>query len=193
MGRRHQAVAIENDDRRIQFQRLPLAGIEDDPVFREVFDWWQRSRAGRAMPSRADVDPIELKQSLPRLILIEVQDDPPDFRYRLAGTQSYDIHGVELTGRSVLDIRPAGQGRRLWNDLCDMLAHKEPQLVLLRFTNREGNARSYRVMRLPLSNQGEDVDHVLVMQDFGAEAPELRKMYQDLQREDAAGLKPVRG
>ncbi|MCK6449612.1 MAG: PAS domain-containing protein [Alphaproteobacteria bacterium] len=190
MGRSHKALPVEDDGRRIEFQRLPQAGIDGDPVFAEVFVWWQRARGSRAMPSRADIDLDALKRSLPRLLLIEVLDDPPDFRYRLAGTQTYDIHGMELTGKSVLDIKPPAQHRRLWNDLCEMLDEKQPQLVRLRFTNQQGNARSYRVMRLPLSNTGDEVDHILVMQDFGAEGPELRQMYEELRQEDPGAATP---
>ena len=39
------------------------------------------------MPSRRDLDPCEIPQLLPYLILVDVFSDPPDFRYRLIGTQ----------------------------------------------------------------------------------------------------------
>jgi hypothetical protein len=127
--------------------------------------WRSKCRAG-GLPSRADVQPAEVKSMLPRLLFIEVRRHPPDFRYRLTGTGSRDIHGVELTGRSVLDIRPAEHGRRLWNDLCRICADHQPQFLRLQFINQEGSGRSYRVMRLPLAADGVNVDNVIVLNDF---------------------------
>src|SRR3546814_3129193 len=62
---------------------------------------WNRHRGSRRIPARADFDPLELKMILPRLMLLEVVDDPPDFRYRLAGTASRELTGLDWTGHSV--------------------------------------------------------------------------------------------
>src|SRR3546814_12912860 len=56
--------------------------------------YWSERAAGRAAPRRSDIDPLDLLSSLlPHLLLINVERDPPDFRYRLAGTAADTIHG----------------------------------------------------------------------------------------------------
>jgi len=179
MATRHDRIALTDADGGVVFHRLPVTEITD-PDFRLLLEWWHGKRGERAMPARADLDPSELRQLLHRLLIIEVSHEPSDFRYRLAGSQTYDIHGVELTGRCVLDIKPQGQGRLLWNDMCEMLERKQPQHVMLQFTNQEGQPRSYRVLRLPLSRGGDTVDQVLVLQDFGVASHELKDMYREL-------------
>ncbi len=128
--------------------------------------WRAKCRAG-GLPSRADFGPAEVKPMLPRLLFIEIRREPPDFRYRLTGTGSRDIHGVELTGRSILDIRPAEHGRRLWNDLCRLYRDHQPQFRRLEFVNQDGRSRSYSVLRLALAADGATVDNVMVLNDFG--------------------------
>src|SRR3954463_8596069 len=86
----------------VALSRLTIADL-DGPDFQFVYDLWNGKRGARRAPSRADFDPlVEMRRVLPRLMLIDVSRDPPDFRYRLAGTETFFVHGAELTGRSVL-------------------------------------------------------------------------------------------
>lgn len=81
---------------------------------------------------------------------------------------------MELTGRSVLGVVPAKQGRLVWNDLCDLLESWEPQHVQMEFVSRDGFRRPYRVLRLPLFADGVVIDMVMVIQDFGADPQEIK-------------------
>ena len=62
--------------------------------------YWEEKRRGRLMPSRADIDPLELRRYLPGIILIDVVDDARRYVYRLVGTRE-----VAMRGR----IRPASR------------------------------------------------------------------------------------
>jgi hypothetical protein len=54
------------------------------------------------MPSRADMDPVELPRALlPNLFLVDVEESPRRFRYRLVGTELTAIMRRELTGRYI--------------------------------------------------------------------------------------------
>ena len=177
----HRPVAVDPKDRRVQHAHLPLAQALDHPVFRLPCELWQRKRGARRLPSRSDFDPLELKPILSRLMLIEVVPDPPDFRYRLAGTLSRDLTGEDWTGRSVLDLVPLQHGRLLWNALCEMQQTLEPQYVQLSAISSGGQPLSYNVLRLPLGSDGETMDMALVVQDYGNALPLLR-LYFDEQR-----------
>ena len=167
---------------RTRFTRLPIAEIVN-PEFQFVLDLWTRKRADRIAPARAEFDPAELKPVLPRVLLIEVlPGEPVDFRYRLAGTEAYDIHGLELTGRLVSELEPADFAERLRRDLLELVATREPQHVRIDFTNREGNTRSLAVLRLPLSGDGRDVDMILVIQDFGTDPAKLQQIMREVLR-----------
>ena len=65
------------------------------------YKYWDSKRKGRSMPSRADLDPIEMKTFLSSIILVDVEHDPLKFNYRLVGTKEVDARGFDPTGRSV--------------------------------------------------------------------------------------------
>jgi hypothetical protein len=175
----HDPIEVDSRDARAQFTRLPPAQAVENADCRLAIELWESKRAGRIIPSRADFDPVELKPILPRLILIDVLDDPPDFRYRLAGTMSRDLRGVEVTGQSVLELVPRQHGLRLWNDLCEMQRERALQYVQISVIANTGEPLSYRVLRLPLGADGETVDMVMVVQDYGNALPLLRKYFDE--------------
>src|SRR5258708_6705187 len=98
-----------------------------------LHDYWTEKRGLRRMPARGDVDPLELKAVLPHILLIDVARTPLDFRFRLAGTRTYHIFGVDLTGRSVREVEPPALATIVWDSLSELAATGVPQYVQLEF------------------------------------------------------------
>jgi hypothetical protein len=173
---------LELDSSEVRLTRRSFDEL-DAPDFQLVYDLWQRKRGSRRAPARSDFDPIvEMRAALPRLMLLDVLRDPPDFRYRLAGTETFFVHGAELTGKSVLDLMPLRQGQIIWNELCQLVKTWEPQHARFEFINQDGNPRSYAVLRLPLSSDGTAVDMVMVVQDFGINPREMQAYYRSVRQ-----------
>jgi hypothetical protein len=81
-----------------------LAGAPPDLL--EMYAYWQRKRGARAMPTRADIEPTEIKRLLPGILLVDVRpsaDGALDFVYRLVGTREVDMRGHDPTGKRVAD------------------------------------------------------------------------------------------
>jgi hypothetical protein len=74
-----------------------------EPLLRRLADYWLSRRAGRLMPSRGDIDPLDIPWALPHLFLIDCIADAGRgadggrwrYRYRLAGEE---IEGVLRRG-----------------------------------------------------------------------------------------------
>jgi hypothetical protein len=66
---------------------LDFGDAPEGQRLRAIHAYWDGKRRGRLMPSRADIDPLELKPYLPQLVLLDVEGDPPRFRYRLVGAE----------------------------------------------------------------------------------------------------------
>jgi hypothetical protein len=173
---------LDHDSTDVRLTRISLDRLEA-PDFQLVFDLWRRKRGSKRAPARSDFDPMaEMRPALPRLMLLDVLRDPPDFRYRLAGTETFFVHGAELTGKSVLDLMPVRQGQIIWNELCQLVKSWEPQHARFEFVNQEGNPRSYAVLRLPLSSDGDLIDMVMVVQDFGLNPREMQAYYSAVRK-----------
>ena len=131
-----------------------------DQRLRAVFAYWQDKCAGRAMPSRADIDPAELKPYLPNIALIDVEDDPPRYRYRLAGTELTKILDRELRGRYV-DEMPLLYRRFALAAYDKLLRERAPTYSRIdTFVPFLFNVRYERLL-LPLAQDGERVNMVM--------------------------------
>lgn len=85
------------------------------PEQQELFDYWRSKSADGLYPTRADIQPSELRRMLPSLSLIDVIEGPPArLRMRLAGTRLRDYLGVEITGRH-LDEFDLGDQTDYWD------------------------------------------------------------------------------
>jgi hypothetical protein len=87
---------------------LSFGDSPDEQRLAAIYRYWDSKRRGRTMPSRADIDPIELRFYLPQLVLLDVEGDPPRFRYRLVGTEVTRVRrgldNADPTGRFVDEV-----------------------------------------------------------------------------------------
>jgi len=69
---------------------------------RELVTYWNARRAGRTMPARADIDPVDIPHLLRSLRLIDVERAPRlAFRYRVVGTESVRRMRRDITGQHI--------------------------------------------------------------------------------------------
>jgi hypothetical protein len=83
------------------------------PEQRQLYDYWLSRGAGKAMPSRADINPADIPRLLPFVSLVDVAADLGRSRVRLAGTRLRDVFDREITGSSLEDL-DLGQSRDYW-------------------------------------------------------------------------------
>jgi hypothetical protein len=74
------------------------------PVLAFLKNYWDRKRGARAMPSRADVKPGELKEHLGWIILLDALPDIQDFRFRTVGTRVTQYFLAEATGKTISEV-----------------------------------------------------------------------------------------
>jgi hypothetical protein len=132
------------------------------PKLRQLYDYWDRKRGGRKMPSRADLDPLEMTFVIGNIILVDVIDgSPPRFRIRLHGTNLSQRVGFELTGK-MLDELPVAEFRELAQEsFTRVVSSAEPRhgradrLI-------DGRQARYEVVVMPLSSDGASVDRLII-------------------------------
>jgi hypothetical protein len=132
------------------------------PEVRAVVAYWRGKAAGRRMPGRSDIDPSELKQHLSRISLIDVVPDERRFVYRLVGTEEAALRGYDPTGR------PVGEGffgpnRELaFKHYGYVVENKAPFCYRGDFEVSDGSIENEDVVFLPLSEDGENVNMILL-------------------------------
>lgn len=149
-------------------------GIED-PRLQRLAAYWDSRRAGRPMPARADIDPLDMGYILGNLTLVEVQHGGPRlrFRFRLFGVNLVEDMGFDPTGQD-LDAYP----RR---EMAEILRLSYTEVVE---TARPFRRRRHRLVMdsrlfenesllLPLSDDGQRPDMLLVaviLQEWGLDS-----------------------
>jgi hypothetical protein len=130
------------------------------PDIRQVLEYWEQKCAGRRMPSRADIDPLDLPHLLPRVTLVDVVDDERRYVYRLAGTKEVEIRGFDPTGKSVLEAFFANSAEEALANYDTVCATRAPLYVVDPFQTGDRFV-SEEDLFLPLSNDGETVNMIV--------------------------------
>jgi hypothetical protein len=129
---------------------------------RIMVEYWRRKAGNRRMPSRSDIDPVEIKSFLPRITLVDVVADARRFVYRLVGTEEVASRGSDPTGRSVAEAYFAASAEESLVCYEWVARHAEPYCYRDDFYAPDGALEKQDVIFLPLSEDGESVNMILV-------------------------------
>ncbi len=139
------------------------------PVLQSLYAYWAGKRQGRAMPDRADIDPIEMRAWLGHLMLVE-RSGETDYIYRLYGSAFVDQFKVDMTGQSI-DKLPAQQADLLRAEYDAVVQARAPMsrryTATFDYTSRDKRSawqveRSWERLVLPLTGGSEAVRMLLV-------------------------------
>jgi hypothetical protein len=130
-----------------------------DSRLERFYDYWRALRAGRPMPARRDLDPADIKDLLPHIVVVPQIGER--FLYRLVGTEVVIRIGAENTGRYFDELRALGGYRefmaRVYRMVCD------DRRAVLSEIDYDGGATAAAIRRLsvPFSDDGAAVSHVV--------------------------------
>ncbi len=144
-------------------QALPFS----DPGIKAAYGYWRGKSAGRPMPRRADIDPAEVPKLLRDIMLVDVLPDGR-YRYRLIGTANTEAHGFSATGRYLDEVLPGGEYKSHVLGLYDECVRERRALYseCLFLSAQGAPARHTKVLFMPLSEDGDSVNMVFVVQVF---------------------------
>lgn len=127
----------------------------------DILRYWQDKRGDRLMPSRRDIDVLELKAHVGRLHFIEVEYEPFRLRYRLIGTDTTEALDRDMTGRYFDEIYPPdiladAEQAFLW-----IAENRKPLRQFGQAVYANKSAYMFEIINLPLSEDGVTVNMVL--------------------------------
>lgn len=131
--------------------------------------YWQSRRRGRTVPLRRDIDPGDLKELLPYVIIAELHHDPFRVRYRLGGTAVNSALGYNIAGRWLDEMDVAG-GQTTWTDIYRRVVETRRPVFGCSVGKLSGVTMfSCDFAVFPLSHDGETVDQCLEIENWEAE------------------------
>ena len=131
----------------------------NDLMLSSLRTYWDRLRAGRIAPYRAEIDPRQFEQALENMLIIE-RLAPDNMRIRLAGMKICEMMGMEVRGMQPSCLIDAPDRPRF--DRLLALVMTEPAVVELTVAapNRAGSYRA-RMLMMPLRSDFGDINRVI--------------------------------
>ena len=151
--------------------RDTMAARHATPTLLRGYEYWLAKRGGRAMPARADIDPIEMRGLLPHVVLMDVLRDakpgwPLDFRYRLLGTVVDSHMSRRLTGLCMSDLPYQQPDSQMWRNFEWVVHERQPRLNRVPYIGPHRDFLTVVDLILPLSENGDHVTMLISVVDF---------------------------
>lgn len=143
---------------------LATSHIDEHPRFRRLANYLCGKAATGKLPGRQDVEPTEIADLLPWVMLIDVIR-PPDgvarYRIRLVGTEVAAIQGSDGTGRFVDEILNDAAAAEIIRGYGEIVRSREPQYHKGLVATQGRDHVPYRRIAFPLARDGEHVDMLM--------------------------------
>lgn len=115
--------------------------------------YWNSRRGGREMPTRADLDPADIKPLLPHVVLVDVLHDPLDFRFRLLGTEVDRITISNLQGKRFSEIPHMSRDTNFWARHAEVVTTRRPLVCSIDYVGPDRHVgRQIRQLHAPLTD-----------------------------------------
>jgi hypothetical protein len=136
------------------------------PDFRELHAHWRSKSPSGRLPGRDSIEPRQVHRLLPRIFMLDVLRSPDSphlgFRFRLAGSEHFDINQVELTGLTIEQAFTAARLEERRSAYTQVVTSRKPLLTLKASSAVEDRDHvQYDRLLLPLASDGETVDMIL--------------------------------
>lgn len=147
----------------------PLANLAQSlrsETNRRAFDYWMKLRGDRSMPARSDIDPLDIRDILPHVLLLDVAHDPLDFRYRLIGTKVVSHLNNNHSGKWMSEIPHQKPPSVIWSSCAAVVTEKLPMTTEIPYMGRNKDFAVGEDIVMPLSNDDDLVNMLFVSVDF---------------------------
>ena len=143
--------------------------------------WWRLKAADRVIPDRRDIDPTEIPQLLPYILLSEIVP-PFRVRYRLLGTEVVAVTGMDFAGCYLDELIPPGD-EEAWVENYRLCAEsKRPVYGLSTVRTLSGGTFSYEFGIWPLTKGNAAVSQFIGIEDYGPLKVRVRALLDQIKR-----------
>ncbi|HVJ42421.1 MAG TPA: PAS domain-containing protein [Dongiaceae bacterium] len=144
-----------------------FAEITSSRVKRFDLYWRSKCRDGN-LPSRADIDPVEIKDLLAHFLLIDIETDPFRVRYRLCGS-AVSLYDEEVTGAYLDTVQniTADELQRIIRRYRAVVEERRPVFIRRKQISRQTRYElDLQAGIWPLSQDGTTVNQCVAVEDF---------------------------
>lgn len=159
----------------MEFQKDTLVTVSDlvpsdaSTLHHRFLGYWLALRGERAMPSFADLDPVDIPWALASIFVVDIRPGD-DFVYRITGDNHTQRYGRNLKGARITDIMHAEGATAIlkrWREVRDRPAGF---FVVTDHMSMQGFHVLGERMVLPFANDGVTPSHLVGITNFVSES-----------------------
>ncbi len=141
-----------------------------------VYDYWRGLGGEELRCGWKQFDLSAIPSGLmPSTMVVDIGPAMEDNRFRFWGSQMTLIHGSDMTGKSPYELEPGEMAEAVFRQHWKLIKERVPSASIFEFVKATGMAHSHRVLRLPLSDDGENVSQIVIVVDLTAAPPEHKQ------------------
>lgn len=135
------------------------------PAIAAGLRYWQSKVVATALPSRAQLDPLEMRHFLAKILIIDVES-PDDYTFRLCGTEISGANGRDLTGQRADTVSLGASAPHFIDAYRRTVRARAPMFFQGKIWWQDRDYIPFEQVILPLSSDGNHVDKLLCVVDF---------------------------
>lgn len=149
-----------------------IAELKSAPLL-QLDAYWREKCRGRQMPARSDIEPSDITELLPQIIMARIELNPLRVRYSIVGTTCARSAGFDYTGRYLDELRFESESDTDWMSIyAEIVREKKPiaGTCLFRIADAE---IPYFTSVYPLSTDGVTVDQTIACEHLSLSLTEI--------------------
>ena len=135
------------------------------PAIKAGLDYWQSKRRGDNLPSRAQLDPLEMRAFLAKILIISVEADGR-FVYRLFGTEISENNRRDLTGQAAEESNLGASAAQFIEAYQRCVLARAPVFFIGHMWWQDRGHVAFEQVILPRASDGTHIDKLLSIVDF---------------------------
>lgn len=151
-----------------------------------LFQYWNRLRQGGGVPTRAQIEPSDIRDELPQTMILESARRDKEMSFRLAGTGISAMFGRELRGTQLRDLLPDVNAALLGRLLRNCSEQHDVILLGVEAFTRKSRTLEIEILLLPLQDEAEG------RRIFGAMAPLQTPFWLGVEAVETLRLQSIR-
>ena len=132
-----------------------------ESVLRRLHAYWLSKQVDKRLPSRQDLDPSDMRELLPHILLVDTAETLGEFRYRLYGTELCRGFEQDRTNLRFAELPKIENFERAYEGYWRTYSQSVPVYFCGRTVSSSKDWLQYSRLTLPLSTDGTKVDKIL--------------------------------
>ncbi len=142
-----------------------LARVRSSKIV-QLLRYWNGLRKGREFPARVDIDPAEIKSTLPHVMIAGICYDRFRVVYRLVGTEIVHWAGLDFTNRYADELIFDDDGRDWTEYYRAVVEARKPAYGLTDWVLQGAVPLWVEMVICPLSSDGRVIDRGQAIEDY---------------------------